>query len=231
MSEYEDNYGGTAVHLIDGSMFDYEDPDATEYDLHNIAHNLARESRYGGAYEGPHYSVAEHAVLVSFLVDKYYREPEKAMAALHHDDPEFVMKDLPTPFKNWLKAHGAPIKELETAIAAGIARKLGLDVENFDDPTIKEADVLAYAAEIVVLKPQGHGPLPEVDAETLAKVTPLIQALSAPQAEQSYMMRHQFLAGRGQPDGDQPRPQPPATPPTVSPSWDDGTDPYDPRNL
>lgn len=236
MSEYEDNYNGTAIHLIDGRTFDFNDPTATDFDLHTVAHGLARESRYGGHYGADHYSVAEHAVIVSYLVSKFYNSPELALAALHHDDDETVLKDLPTPFKNWLKQF-IPLEwaTLKAGIMAKIAEAFEIDPADFESPIIHEADVLAYAAEIVMLKPAGHGALPEVEAETLAQVSTLIQAMPAGIAEQNYVMRHEYLTHTGHfsPEAESQREasqEDPDKPIAVKPDWDDGNDPFDPRS-
>lgn len=195
MSAYEDNYNGTAIHLIDGSTFDFEKPEELELDLHTVGHALARENRYGGHHGAENYSVAEHATIVAWLVANHYKEPRYAMAALHHDDSEVVLKDLPTPYKNWLKKLGVPLKPLENAVMVAVSKAFNIPMDDFHAGVIHDADVLAYAAEISLLKPNGHGAMPEVDEELLEKVTHLIQGLPAPAAEQSYMMYHKFLAG------------------------------------
>lgn len=236
MSEYEDSYNGTAIHLIDGRTFDYNDPSGTEFDLHTVAHSLARESRFGGAYAALHYSVAEHAVIVSYLVEKFYKSPELALAALHHDDEESVIKDLPTPYKNWLKQFiPDQLAQLKAGVVARIADAFDIPVEDFEAGVIHDADTMAYAAEVVMLKPAGHGALPEVDPETLAQVSTLIQAMPANIAEQNYILRHEYLTNTGhfspeamaELDAQQPGKK---NVPVVDDDWDDGNDPYDPRN-
>lgn len=243
MSAYEDNYNGTIIHLIDGGEFDFQNPldlDLGEDALHTIAHALAREQRFGGHHGAPAYSVAEHATIVAWLVQHYYNEPDYALAALHHDDAEFVTKDIPTPMKNWLKSMGVPWKALETDIMTVISRELAIPMDNFKAGVIKDADVMAYAAEIELMKPRGHGADPEVDPEVREKVKTLIQALLPEDAERAYILSHKFLNGeieiqtmRMKPKDDMPAdpfngPQP-EIPNTLPENWD-LDDPADPRS-
>lgn len=240
MSDYDENYSGTAIHLIDGEEFDFEHPEDTEITLHTIAHSLARVNRYGGHHAAENYSVAEHAVVVSYIVEKFYKEDKKvALAALHHDDAEAFTGDLPTPFKNFLKSHMAPgfWQEMESRLMVPISSTFNIPPDDFHTAVIKDADVLAYAAEITVLKPKGHGAVPEVDSEILSDTCDLIQGLPAHMAEQSFRMRHLLLTGQARirvlemTDSDETAPD--AELPEVLPddNWDDGSSPFDPRNM
>jgi len=69
--------------------------------IHEIAASLAKEQRFGGAAK-EFYSVAQHAVGVSVLVEQSLG-PFEALYALHHDDHEFLLKDIPTPLKNYIR--------------------------------------------------------------------------------------------------------------------------------
>lgn len=242
MSAYEDNYSGTAIHLIDGELFDFEHPEETTLTLHSIAHPLARVNRYGGHHKAENYSVAEHAVLVSFLVEKFYKAGKKeALAALHHDDAEAFTGDLPTPFKNYIKSmmpDGA-WQELENRIMIPIGQAFNIAPDDFHSAVIKDADVLAYAAEITVLKPDGHGAMPEVEEELLKDACDLIQGLPAHLAEQAYGLRHQMLTGKARirvieiDSDDEDETADETGLPEVLPdeNWDDGSSPFDPRNM
>jgi hypothetical protein len=196
MSAYEDNYNATVIHLIDGTEFDYANPFDVELTLHDVAHSLARVSRYNGHFMAPDYSVAEHAVLVSYLVEKFYDNKPLALAALHHDDSEAFTGDLPTPFKNFLKAQGFAWKEFENSLMVPVSKAFNIPMDDFKAGVIKDADVLAYAAEIEVLKPAGHGASPDVEPETLEQVKGFIQALPSGLAERNFAMRHQMLTGK-----------------------------------
>lgn len=63
-----------------------------------IAHSLSIINRFTGWTIYP-YSVAQHAVLTSYLV-----EPTFALQALHHDDHECVVGDISSPMKRELNS-------------------------------------------------------------------------------------------------------------------------------
>lgn len=234
MSAYEDNYNGTAIHLITGTEFDYNDPAAAELTLHDFAHALGRITRYGGHIAAPHYSVAEHAIIVATLVYKHYNQPELALAALHHDDAEALgTGDIPTPLKNYMKEQGFDFRKFERGLKVAVSNTFNIPLDQFSAGVIKDADVLAYAAECEVLKPEGHGALPEVEPELLEEVKGMIMGLDPATAEQMYTMFHTKLSSPSRTEQmnarademlglDGPSDDAPADPFA-------GEDPYDPR--
>jgi hypothetical protein len=203
--EYSTSY------LIDGEQWDYDNPLSNEFTIHSVAHALARENRYNGHIESDHYSVAEHAVLVSVIVMEHYGEKDPAvrrlgLAALHHDDAEFVTKDITNPEKKYLKrAFGLDWHDVERPVMQAISNKWEIPMDEFSAAVIKDADNLAYAAEIAILKPKGHGPMIEVEPETLVKVTQWIRKFPPKDAESVYVMMHNSLMrwrDAGYPDQD-----------------------------
>lgn len=64
-----------------------------DIDIRDIAHALALECRYAN-HTSLHYSVAQHSVILSKIVD-----PKYAMDALLHDAEEAYLGDLPRPLK------------------------------------------------------------------------------------------------------------------------------------
>jgi len=91
------------------------DARADEIDISDIAHSLSMQCRYNGHCE-TFYSVAEHCVLLSRLVD-----PENAFAALMHDASEAYLTDIPRPIKPGLLNY----KEIENKLMNVIALKYG----------------------------------------------------------------------------------------------------------
>lgn len=79
--------------LNSGFTLDLVRPDATGMPIEDIAVSLASQNRWSGATVAP-YTVAEHAVMTSYLVPEEY-----AFDALHHDDEEITGDD-PSPKKN-----------------------------------------------------------------------------------------------------------------------------------
>ncbi len=84
---------GPWLQTASGRQFFPLDPRPEEIFVEDLAHQLAAEPRYAGATEEP-YSVAQHCVLLSYAVSA-----ENAWAALHHEDPEAWLKDVPGPLK------------------------------------------------------------------------------------------------------------------------------------
>lgn len=116
-------------------MFSFLSPEATPLDVEDIAYSLSNLCRFTG-HTSEFYSVAQHAVLVSYLVD-----PHHAFHALHHDDVEAVMGDVSSPLKGLLPQY----KELETRIEAEIFKQLGLPPEiPFE---VKQADLMVLRTE------------------------------------------------------------------------------------
>lgn len=110
----------------------YFDPELigeNEYDLDDIAHGLARNCRYSGHVNVPHYSVAEHVSILADYVwsrrDMFPNSVERAQAALtmlHHDDPEFMLGDMVRPMKRFFPL----FKTLEEEVDKAVAKKWDL---------------------------------------------------------------------------------------------------------
>jgi 5'-deoxynucleotidase YfbR-like HD superfamily hydrolase len=138
----------TTIRLVSGKELDYLDPDPENIELHDIAHALARNTRYAGQIAGPLYSVAQHALFVSYIVAKHYHRPDLALAAIHHDDVEALTTDWPWPLKQTFLKLGFDYKPLERALEKAIKTALDIEQLDFHDPTIKEADILALGMRI-----------------------------------------------------------------------------------
>jgi len=89
------------------------DPQPDEISIEDIAHSLSMQCRYNGHCNN-FYSVAEHSLLLSYLVD-----PEYALDALLHDSSEAYLADIPRPIKPFLKGY----YEHEDALMHKIADK------------------------------------------------------------------------------------------------------------
>jgi hypothetical protein len=133
---------GNWQQTFSGRAFWPIDPRADEVDIHDIAHALAHQCRFGG-HCSRFYSVAEHSVLVSEIVP-----PEMALSALLHDATEAYCVDVPRPLKPYLAGY----KEIEQRIWQAIAERFGLPC---DMPAeIKDADNAVLLAEkIELMKP------------------------------------------------------------------------------
>ncbi len=111
---------GNFMQVASGRQFWPMDPRADEVDINDIAHSLSMQCRYAGHCLRFH-SVAEHATLMArwFIEQGMTLEAEHA---LHHDDMEAYLVDVPRPVKPFLPGY----KEAEQRLWAVIAEKFGL---------------------------------------------------------------------------------------------------------
>lgn len=118
-----------------GQWFDILKPEAYEFDIEEIAHALSNICRYTG-HVNKFYSVAEHSVLVSRIV-----EPRFALVGLLHDAGEAYLGDVSSPLKALLPEY----KKIEQSVESAIANYFELP---FPFPAeIKDADRQMYWQE------------------------------------------------------------------------------------
>lgn len=129
---------GATIITSGGTYYDYENPAASVYDIYDIAAALSRICRFTGhLLDGvAHYSVAQHSVIVSRIV-----EPEHAYAALMHDAVEFVVGDMNGPLKQLVPEYKAIEKRCEAELFARFK------VPHPLHPSIKRADLIALFTE------------------------------------------------------------------------------------
>lgn len=170
-------------------------PAASEPDfaLDDIAHALAMTVRYNG-HCTDFYSVAEHAVLVSKIVEDMTNDPQLAFEALHHDDTEAYLSDVPAPFKEVLPDYRRFDKELE------IKLRTFWDLPGQKSAVVKQADWVALFIEAEKLLPGGGADF--VDPAGIRRLAllcthrwPIICALPRV-AEAMYKDRHNELLER-----------------------------------
>lgn len=142
------NHGGLppVVQLYSGAMFNLLEPDCSEINIEDIAHSLSNQCRFNG-HTKRFYSVAQHSVLVSYLV-----EPSQALAALMHDSAEAYYGDIPTPLKRLLPL----IEQKEAETLKLIFNLIGLPYPL--TPEIHHADKQMLAAEVNQLLNPAHEP-------------------------------------------------------------------------
>lgn len=110
-------------------------------ELEDIAHALGMLCRFNGHIRR-FYSVAQHSVVVSHLV-----EPELARAALMHDATEAYMGDMTAPLKRCIPTFRSLEDKLEVAIRA----QFDLYVDTGAERAIKAADHCALELEMFCL--------------------------------------------------------------------------------
>ena len=118
------------------------DPDPGQLDPGDIARALANQCRFGG-HSRAFYSVAQHSVIVSRLVEERGGDAEDAFAALMHDASEAYLGDMPHPLKH-RSPLGAAFKAAEEHLEQAIRDRFAIRP---DVPAIKRADRALPATE------------------------------------------------------------------------------------
>ena len=133
---------GPYLQTVSGRWVNPFDPDPDQLDAGDIARALANQCRFGG-HSRVFYSVAQHSVLVSELVEQRGGDVEDAFAALMHDASEAYLGDMPHPLKH-RSPLGAAFRQaedhLEQALRDRFAIRSGV-------PEIKRVDLALLASE------------------------------------------------------------------------------------
>lgn len=184
---------GDWLQTFTGVQFWPCDPLPGEIFIEDIAHSLARQCRFGG-HCNPFYSVAEHSVRASYLVDKDY-----ALWALLHDASEAYLIDIPRPVKSHLHGYRA----IEDGLMAAVCERFGLPRE-MPFPVKRADETMLVTEQRDLMAPQ---PAPWTFAQGIV-VEPLIDRIvpwSALEAEFRFLARFNEIT-RGEPQADFPRP-------------------------
>lgn len=171
-----DKRKGDYMTTYTGQKFWPLDPRAEEVHLEDIAHALSRICRFNGHIRS-HYSVAQHAVIVSHLVPK-----SLAFEALHHDDAEAYLADLVRP----VKKHIHQYMEYESELEEVIAERLGLIYTTASFIHDIDTRIVADEAEALFL----HVPSWTKDYQ---KIGVRIRPVPAFIAKRLYLHRHREL--------------------------------------
>lgn len=138
----------TRMQTHTGNSFDFLNIEANDIHVEDIASGLSKECRFAGQTKDDVFvSVAQHAVIVSYLVP-----PEVAFEALHHDSSEAYTGDIPTPMKHLLP----DFIKMENRVQKHVYGKLGIAVTNH--PTIKAADARVLTMEAHFNLAKGEDP-------------------------------------------------------------------------
>ncbi len=140
----------TQILMGQGPLIDLNDPQCVS--LERCAQTLARICRYTGNIPEDStlmlYSVAQHSVLVSRIVEFWGFSKQEQASGLLHDVHEALMGDISTPVKRWL---GESLRAKEAALQRKV---LKLVWEGPLDPgtnAVKYADMAALILEVGAL--------------------------------------------------------------------------------
>ena len=149
------------LEMASGTYVSLTDPQPATILLSDIAHALSLICRFGG-HGKRFYSVAEHAVRVAKRMHENLYEDDEVFAALHHDDTEAYLGDVPSPLKSLLGGY----RELETKFNLVISHALDFDADLTHTPALKDTDhylLHQEARQLMVSKgAQNYGPRPHV---------------------------------------------------------------------
>lgn len=138
---------GLWIHTNSGKQFYAFDPHPDDIDIGDIAQGLALTCRYSGQCDD-FYSVAQHSVIVSYLVPKEY-----ALAGLLHDAPEAYITDIPRPIKHMLNENNNMFSNMEAAIYKAIAQKFGIQETVPDEVHAIDYHIVADEANVLFTPP------------------------------------------------------------------------------
>jgi uncharacterized protein len=133
---------GPYLQTVSGRWVNPFDPDPEQLDAGDIARALANQCRFGGHCR-VFYSVAQHSVIVSRLVEQRGGDAEDAFAALMHDAAEAYLGDMPHPLKH-RSPLGAAFKAAEDDLERALRDRFRIKP---DVPEIKRADRALLASE------------------------------------------------------------------------------------
>jgi hypothetical protein len=118
-----------------GVYFEFNSPEKHDFDVREIAYSLSFINRFTGHAGG--YTVAQHSVLVSYVVPQGY-----ALEGLLHDAAEAYIGDVSSPLKGLIRAVYKPI---EHRIEAALSEQHRLCFPF--PPCIKRADLVLLLTE------------------------------------------------------------------------------------
>lgn len=167
-------------------------PDLSEMTLRDLAAMLAKVNRFGGATFKP-YSVAQHSVFVSRLVQAQGGTRAAQMWGLMHDAHEAFTGDIPTPVKKALTSAGLiALNDLTDKIDWALQCRFGQIGHTVDDERLVErCDLIALATEARDLLP--GGPLDEWTAAFPPADGPTVYALGWEAAAAEFIARFREL--------------------------------------
>lgn len=169
-----------------GRSFNLLQPHTTPFGIDEIAHALSQLCRFTG-HTRTHYSVAQHSVLVSYVVPD-----EFAMHGLMHDASEAFLGDVSSPLKQQLRAY----RDIERTVEHAIAVRFGIPPLRWTseaNAAVKHADRVLLLTEQRDLMPPGDGT--ERDWPDVEPLPWTIEPLPAFVAKALFLRRFEQLGG------------------------------------
>jgi hypothetical protein len=166
------------IELLSGTMFNYNDPSASDVTIDDIASALSNICRFAG-HLPRFYSVAQHALNASLIVDQRYRK-----CALLHDTAEAFTNDLPTPLK-----FAVPIfKDLEVSIEAAMATRFGFQYPLPNEVKLADLQMLRIEKEYIKNCDAHWAVLDGIEIENVIHL-PLLAPMTPEMAKAAFLQR------------------------------------------
>ena len=160
--------------LACGRTISLRNPDPAELSIDTLAHSLAQINRFTGHTRRP-YSVAEHSLLVSEIIERAGFGSLAALAGLMHDAHEALVGDASSPLKAEMRRHAAAMTFLSDQLPQGrtysdfdrcehaalraVRARFGLiTISHAYEHLVAGADMQALATERRDLMPEHHEP-------------------------------------------------------------------------
>lgn len=184
--------------MLSGRHLDILNPSPMDIEIEDIAHGLARVSRWNGQTKGKHlFSVAQHSVLVERLLRHNAPKLEQKwqLAALLHDAPEYVIGDMITPFKYVL---GGIYRDIEDRLEKAVHIRFGLPptLPEHVERSIKRADRMAAWLEATQLAGFSEQDAAKILVKPRGIVDIKIRPQSANDASAAFLHRFSMLGGK-----------------------------------
>lgn len=171
-----------------GHPIDPLNPEPKRICVQDIIHALSNQCRFSG-HTRSFYSVGQHSVLVSILLQQWGMNIRTQVRGLFHDASEAYLVDMPTPIKRQMPTY----RQAEAPLQEMIEKTLFWDfipATQEEIESIKQADLalLATEARDLMRDPkdwkvlQGVAPMPE-------RILPLLP----PQAKEYFQFRYEDL--------------------------------------
>jgi uncharacterized protein len=138
----EDLYTQNCIRTFSGIYVNVFEPLPEKIFIEDIAHSLSQQCRFGGHLPS-FYSVAQHSVICSQLVEYPYK-----LQALLHDASEAYLLDFPSPIKQRISQY----KKIEKKLMLVIAKKFGFKYPLQEPVKQIDKDMLHFEWEHLMLQ-------------------------------------------------------------------------------
>ena len=170
-----------------GYTFKPLDPDFEKVRIQDIAHALSNQGRFSG-HTRFRYSVAEHSVRVSELIEELGHDRQDQLWGLLHDASEAYLVDLPTPLKSD-PTIGDAYRAAEERLMQAIRQRFCLPAE---PEIVRIADAALLTTEVRDLMHPGRDYWKKLTAKPLPG---RIRPWGADVAEYEFLKRFYELGG------------------------------------